>query len=67
VIASARRPEVLAQLADSGFTAVALDLNDEKSIAAAKARVDELTGGKLDILVNNACVTPLASVVTRTS
>lgn len=37
-----------------GLTAVRLDVDDEDSINKAKARVEEITGGKLDILVNNA-------------
>jgi NAD(P)-dependent dehydrogenase (short-subunit alcohol dehydrogenase family) len=31
-----------------------LDVNDQSSIDAAKAKVETLAGGKLDILVNNA-------------
>ncbi|KAI5462030.1 short chain dehydrogenase reductase [Mariannaea sp. PMI_226] len=54
VIATARRPEALAELSAMGLTTVQLDVNDEDSINAAKLQVEEITGGKLDILVNNA-------------
>lgn len=54
VIATARNPKALAELEAMGLTAVRLDVDDEDSINEAKARVEEITGGKLDILVNNA-------------
>lgn len=54
VIATARRPEALAELQDMGLTTVQLDVNDQESIKAATERVSELTSGRLDILVNNA-------------
>lgn len=57
VIATARNPAVLAEFADApGFTCLQLDVTDEASIAACRDQVAELTGGRLDILVNNACV-----------
>jgi len=54
VIATARRPEALTDLASLGISTVLLDVNDQSSIDAAKAKVETLAGGKLDILVNNA-------------
>ncbi|KAI1328110.1 hypothetical protein F5Y16DRAFT_370087 [Xylariaceae sp. FL0255] len=54
VIATARRPEVLAGLADMGMSAVALDVTNADSIKRCKDEVAQITGGKLDILVNNA-------------
>ena len=55
VIATARRVSVLDSLLDrEGFSVLQLDVTDEASIARCKADVDALTGGKLDILVNNA-------------
>jgi hypothetical protein len=36
------------------MSAVALELNDDESIAACRKKVGEVCGGKLDILVNNA-------------
>jgi len=55
VIATARRPEVLVELSRAGMSTVVLDVNDEESIGDAKIQVEAMTGGKLDILVNNAC------------
>ena len=49
VIATARRPETLASLQDSGATAVKLDVCDQDDINAIAASVDAL-----DLLVNNA-------------
>ncbi|CRK31364.1 hypothetical protein BN1708_015946 [Verticillium longisporum] len=54
VIATGRRPEVLKELTDIGVSAVALDVTNAESIAECKRQVTELTGGRLDILVNNA-------------
>lgn len=54
VIASARRPEVLKELADKGIATVQLDVTNKDSIAQCKEEVTKLTGGKLDFLVNNA-------------
>lgn len=55
VIATARNPAVLADFAGKpGFTCLQLDVTDEKSIAACRDEVASLTGGSLDILVNNA-------------
>ncbi|VUC35214.1 unnamed protein product [Clonostachys rosea] len=56
VIATARRPEVLEELAGSGMIVLPLDVTDSKSISACKKQVQEVTGGRLDILVNNAGV-----------
>lgn len=38
------------------FTCLQLDVTNETSIVACKDEVVKLTGGKLDILVNNASV-----------
>ncbi|KAI0025895.1 hypothetical protein F4780DRAFT_774743 [Xylariomycetidae sp. FL0641] len=54
VIATARRPEVLAELATMGMSTVALDVTDTESIKRCHAEVAQINGGKLDILVNNA-------------
>jgi 1-acylglycerone phosphate reductase len=45
---------VLAELAESGMTALKLDVTDEASIKSCHDEVAKLTGGTLDILVNNA-------------
>ncbi|WQF79073.1 Putative short-chain dehydrogenase/reductase SDR, NAD(P)-binding domain superfamily [Colletotrichum destructivum] len=57
VIATARRPEVLKDLSDLGLTTLPLDVTNAESIAACKKNVTELTGGRLDFLVNNAGLT----------
>ncbi|KII87246.1 hypothetical protein PLICRDRAFT_42884 [Plicaturopsis crispa FD-325 SS-3] len=54
VIATARRPEAMSELAALGITTLQLDVTDEASIRKVHDEVAELTGGKLDILVNNA-------------
>lgn len=55
VIATARNPSVLADFSGKpGFTCLQLDVTDETSIVACRDEVVRLTGGKLDILVNNA-------------
>lgn len=53
VYATARRPETLKSLADKGCHTLALDVNDEESMAAAVATV-EREEGAIDVLVNNA-------------
>ncbi|KAI0508250.1 NAD(P)-binding protein [Xylaria bambusicola] len=54
VIATARRPEVIADLAELGMSVVALDVTDAESIKKCHDEVAKINGGKLDILVNNA-------------
>ncbi|KAL2019867.1 hypothetical protein VTK56DRAFT_9129 [Thermocarpiscus australiensis] len=54
VIATARDPAVLAEMAALGMTTLALDVTKADSIKACHDEVSRLTGGKLDILVNNA-------------
>lgn len=54
VLATARSEDMLKTLNDEGFRAVALDVTDQDSIERCKKEVDEITGGKLDILINNA-------------
>ena len=53
VIASARRDADVARLQGEGLTAVALDLDDPDSIAAALDATLAHTGGRLDALFNN--------------
>ncbi len=54
VIATARNTSVLEGMEEEGITTLQLDVTDADSIAHCKAQVSELTGGRLDILVNNA-------------
>ena len=53
VYATARRPESLADLEAAGCRALALDVTDEASMAAAVATVVDERGG-VEVLVNNA-------------
>jgi len=53
VIATARKPESLAALADAGMHTLALDVNDPQSVEDATARALQLAG-RVDVLVNNA-------------
>jgi NAD(P)-dependent dehydrogenase (short-subunit alcohol dehydrogenase family) len=57
-----RGREAVAKLAAEGADArlVALDVTDDASVAAAVAEVAESTGGRLDVLVNNAGITGAA-------
>ena len=41
-------------LRTAGIETFELDVTKSDDIAAARTRVEQLTGGKLDILVNNA-------------
>lgn len=56
VFASARRIEVLKDLEELGIEIFALDVTDQAAIKATQAEIAARTGGKLDILVNNAYV-----------
>jgi NAD(P)-dependent dehydrogenase (short-subunit alcohol dehydrogenase family) len=65
VYASARRPEALAPLAEQGMATLALDVNDDASIASAMAAI-ESAEGRLDMLVNNAGYSQVGAVVDLT-
>ncbi|KAJ7607364.1 hypothetical protein FB45DRAFT_429960 [Roridomyces roridus] len=54
VFATARRQEVLADLASQGVETLQLDVCDDESVKTAREAVAAITGGTLDILVNNA-------------
>ena len=53
VYATARRPESIEDLKESGCRTLALDVTSEESMSAAVAAVEEDEGG-IDVLVNNA-------------
>ncbi|HVE69116.1 MAG TPA: oxidoreductase [Solirubrobacteraceae bacterium] len=53
VYATARRPETLSELEGKGAKTLALDVNDEASMAAAVRAVEEAEGA-VGVLVNNA-------------
>ncbi|KEF53305.1 uncharacterized protein A1O9_10753 [Exophiala aquamarina CBS 119918] len=54
VFATARSTESLSQLEAKGIETLPLDVSSTESIAALKAEIARRTGGKLDILFNNA-------------
>ncbi|KAI0377209.1 putative short-chain dehydrogenase/reductase [Hypomontagnella monticulosa] len=56
VIASGLSEALLAHLQDRGIETVVLDVTSQDSIESATAHVSKLTGGTLDILINNAGV-----------
>ena len=45
---------MLKDLEAVGVSVVALDVTSKESISACREKVETLTGGRLDILVNNA-------------
>lgn len=65
VFATARRPDSLSPLAELGIETLALDVNDDASIAAAMAQV-ESCAGRLDMLVNNAGFSQVGAVLDLT-
>ena len=48
-----------------GISTLSLEVTNPESIAAAKKEVDALTGGYLDILVNNAYTPPPRPIPTN--
>ncbi len=54
VIATARNKDVLKDLETMGMSTLSLDVTNAEDVENARKEVEELTGGKLDILVNNA-------------
>ncbi|KAG0650330.1 Short-chain dehydrogenase cctT [Hyphodiscus hymeniophilus] len=63
VIATARNKATITDLEALGCWTVSLEVTNQESIEAAKKEVDGLTGGRLDILVNNAnCTMPALDV-----
>lgn len=54
VIATARNLELIKDLDLMGLSILALDVTSKQSIDECKSRVEQLTEGRLDILVNNA-------------
>jgi NAD(P)-dependent dehydrogenase (short-subunit alcohol dehydrogenase family) len=65
VYATARRRESLAPLEAQGIRTLALDVNDDASIAAALATVKQ-EAGHLDMLVNNAGFSQVGAVIDLT-
>jgi len=54
VFATARSISKIEALTSKGIETLELDVSKPESIAAAQEDVKKLTGGKLDILINNA-------------
>jgi 1-acylglycerone phosphate reductase len=54
VFATARSLKSLEGLEEKGIEALTLDVTSSESIAALKAEIGKRTGGKLDMLFNNA-------------
>jgi len=54
VIATARNKDTISDLEATGISTISLEVTSSESISSAKDVVEKLTGGKLDILVNNA-------------
>jgi 1-acylglycerone phosphate reductase len=60
VLATARKAETISELSALGITALSLDVDKPESIAGLKKEVEDITGGRLDMLINNAGMTKLA-------
>ncbi len=54
VFATARNEAVLSDLQKAGMNTFALDVTNDEQITRVRDQVAEMTGGKLDILFNNA-------------
>lgn len=65
VYATARRPETLADLAGAGIATLPLDVNDDASIKAAMAAIEQDVG-HLDMLINNAGFSQVGAVIDLT-
>lgn len=62
VFATARQPADLEALSAQGIEAVPLELTDSRSVTACLDRVMQATGGRLDVLVNNAATGELGAL-----
>lgn len=63
VIATARRIEAMTTLSAVGITTLELDVTVPESVASVREEVIRLCDGKLDILINNAYVLLLHSLL----
>ncbi|KAH7160585.1 IBR finger domain protein [Dactylonectria estremocensis] len=54
VFASARNMSKLKQIEGTGIETIQLDIKSDESIRGSVAKIEELTGGSLDALLNNA-------------
>lgn len=60
VFATARSTKSLSQLEVKGIEILPLEVTSAESISALKAEVSKRTGGKLDMLFNNAGISMLS-------
>ena len=65
VYATARKLDALAPLAAEGLQTLALDVNDDNSIAAAMTAIQQAQG-QIDVLVNNAGFSQVGAVIDLT-
>ena len=63
VFATARSTGSLSQLEAKGIEILPLDVTSAESIAVLKAEITKRTGGKLDMLFNNAGTSMLTSTL----
>lgn len=54
VFCAVRRPESITEMLKPGMVAVSMEVTSTESIRAAADEVAQVTGGRLDVLVNNA-------------
>lgn len=54
VFCTGRRAETIAPFQKPGFSTLQVDVTSTKSVLAAAESVSQVTGGRLDVLVNNA-------------
>jgi 1-acylglycerone phosphate reductase len=54
VFATARRLDAMKALADVGIQCFAMDVTEYDSLNRVKEQVENITGGALDFLINNA-------------
>ncbi|KPM45313.1 hypothetical protein AK830_g1129 [Neonectria ditissima] len=63
VFATARSPSKVQHLKDLGLDIVLLEVTDSESIKKAAAEVNSLSGGKLDVLINNSGIGDKAALL----
>ena len=63
VFATARKLEKMKPLQELGCDCLVLDVEDETTIKAASEQVTTSTGGKLDLLINNAGISMIHTYI----
>lgn len=59
VFATARKEATLTHLRESGCHTLELDVCSEESVSQATQKLVTLSGGRVDLLINNVSTTPL--------